>query len=235
MQKRKYTASGVKWSFWLHEAERTAELLNKGWTFDRIRTACKEENLYDASTPARGEMIFHTVRTRLKLLMQAEGYRRYEKNRMPDDAVESGSSVQGAPSAPDRSAGQSRALNLFLTSGLESRKLMNLTGILLQDSLLFDFTYEVIREKIIMGTELAETDFRQFFNEKQVQSDIVAKWTEPTIRRLTWYYRTILSEAGVITSGSGAWKVRKAIPDKKLEQFWKSSGLDPVYRALTGA
>lgn len=128
MQKRKYTASGVKWSFWLHEAERTAELLNEGWSFDRIRTACREENLYDASTPARGEMIFHTVRMRLELLMQAEGYRLYEKDRMSDDAVESGSSVQGAPSAPDRPAGQSRALNLLLTSGLESRKLMNLTG-----------------------------------------------------------------------------------------------------------
>lgn len=235
MQKRKYTAGGVKWSFWLHEAERTAELLNEGWSFDRIRTACREENLYDASTPARGEMIFHTVRTRLELLMQAEGYRRYEKDRMSDDAVESGSSVQGAPSEPDRSAGQSRALNLLLTSGLESRKLMNLTGILLQDSLLFDFTYEVIREKIIMGTELAEMDFRQFFNEKQIQSDIVAKWTEPTIRRLTRYYRTVLAEAGVIASEGSAWNVRRAIPDKQIEQFWKSYGLDPVYRALTGA
>lgn len=235
MQKRKYTASGVKWSFWLHEAERTAELLNEGWSFDRIRTACREENLYDASTPARGEIIFHTVRTRLELLMQAEGFRCYEKDRMPDDAVESGSSVQGVPFAQDGSAGQSRALNLLLTSGLESRKLMNLTGILLQDTLLFDFTYEVIREKIIMGTELAEADFRQFFNEKQIQSDIVARWTEPTVHRLIGYYRTILSEAGLIVSENGAWRVRRAIPEKKLEQFWKSSGLDPVYRALTGA
>lgn len=235
MQKRKYTAGGVKWSFWLHEAERTAELLDKGWTFERIRTACKEENLYDASTPARGDLIFHTVRTRLELLMQAEGYGRYEKESMSDDVVGSSNSVQGAPPAPGRSTGQSCALNLFLTSGLESRKLMNLTGILLQDSLLFDFTYEVIREKIIMGTELAEADFRQFFNEKQIQSDIVAKWTEPTIRRLTRYYRTVLTEAGVITSVGSAWNVRRAIPDKKIEQFWRSSGLDPVYRALTGA
>ena len=154
---------------------------------------------------------------------------------MSDDAVGSSSSVHGAPPAPDRSTGQSCALNLFLTSGLESRKLMNLTGILLQDSLLFDFTYEVIREKIIMGTELAEADFRQFFNEKQIQSDIVARWTEPTVHRLIGYYRTILSEAGLIVSENGAWRVRRAIPEKKLEQFWKSSGLDPVYRALTGA
>ena len=46
------------------------------------------------------------------------------------------------------------------------------------DTLFFDFVYEVIREKMIVGSnELTDSDVRVFFKDKQQQNEKVAGWT----------------------------------------------------------
>lgn len=61
------------------------------------------------------------------------------------------------------------------------------------DTLFFDFVYEVIREKMILGSnEYADSDVRIFFKNKQVQDEKVAGWTEATIKRLGTCYKTML-------------------------------------------
>ena len=43
------------------------------------------------------------------------------------------------------------------------------------DTLFFDFVYEVVREKLILGVdELTDSDIRVFFKDKQTQSEKIA-------------------------------------------------------------
>ena len=53
---------------------------------------------------------------------------------------------------------------IFLSSDLATQKLFVLTAALLHDTLFFDFVYEVVREKMILGSdELTDADIRIFF------------------------------------------------------------------------
>ena len=64
---------------------------------------------------------------------------------------------------------------IFLSSDLATQKLFVLTAALLHDTLFFDFVYEVVREKMILGSdELTDADIRIFFKNKQEQSEKVA-------------------------------------------------------------
>jgi len=124
---------------------------------------------------------------------------------------------------------------LFENSDLSTQKLIALIAIMQTDSLFFDFVYEVYREKLLMGSdELADSDIRIFFKDKQLQSEKVAKWTDYTIKRLGTCYKTMLMEAGLTDRSSGNRKILKPILDKALEECLKSNGMDLVIYALTG-
>ena len=124
---------------------------------------------------------------------------------------------------------------LFENSDLSTQKLIALIAIMQTDSLFFDFVYEVYREKLLMGSdELADSDIRIFFKDKQLQSEKVAKWTDNTLKHLRICYKTMLMEAGLTDRSSGNRKILKPILDKALEEGLKSNGMDLVIHALTG-
>ena len=80
---------------------------------------------------------------------------------------------------------------IFLSSDLATQKLFVLTAALLHDTLFFDFVYEVVREKMILGSdELTDADIRIFFKNKQEQSEKVASLQDYTLRRLGSCYKT---------------------------------------------
>jgi hypothetical protein len=57
---------------------------------------------------------------------------------------------------------------VFLFSDLASQKLFALVAAMANDTLFFDFVYEVIREKMIIGNNtLSDSDVRIFFKDKQ--------------------------------------------------------------------
>ena len=87
---------------------------------------------------------------------------------------------------------------LYTESDVSTQKLYALAGCMAQDTLFFDFMYEVIREKMIIGTNvLTDADIRIFFKGKQAQDETVAKWTEQTMDRLGKTYKSYLYEAGL--------------------------------------
>ena len=76
-----------------------------------------------------------------------------------------------------------------------------LTAALLHDTLFFDFVYEVVREKMIIGSdELTDADLRIFFKNKQEQSEKVASFQDYTLHRLGSCYKTQLYESGLLES-----------------------------------
>lgn len=83
-------------------------------------------------------------------------------------------------------AGRIRSLDqsfipFFLSGDLATQKLYALIAAMAYDTLFFDFVYEVIREKMIVGSnELTDSDVRVFFKDKQQQNKKVAGWTDAT-------------------------------------------------------
>lgn len=124
---------------------------------------------------------------------------------------------------------------LFEKSEMSTQKIIVLISIMLTDSLFFGFVYEVYRDKLIIGSdELADSDIRIFFKNKQLQNERVANWTDYTLKRLGTCYKTILLEAGLTGSRIGTRKILKPILDKSLEECLKNNGMDLFIDALTG-
>ena len=126
---------------------------------------------------------------------------------------------------------------LFVDSDVSTQKLYALTGSFAHDTLFFDFMYEVVREKMIIGTSiLTEADIRIFFKDKQAQDENVAKWTDQTLQRLGRSYKTQLFEAGLLDDQARATerKILKPILDPVFKHWLEDYGYGQVARALEG-
>lgn len=126
---------------------------------------------------------------------------------------------------------------LFLSSDLATQKLFALVAALACDTLFFDFVYEVVREKMILGIdELTDADIRIFFKDKQAQSEKVAALQDYTLHRLGSCYKTQLMEAGMLDDRrtSSTRKILRPILDTEFEHWLWEHGYGIMVNALTG-
>ena len=124
---------------------------------------------------------------------------------------------------------------VFESCDLASQKLFALVAAMTYDVLFGEFVYEVLREKLIIGSnELAESDIRIFFNNKQQQDDKVADWTDATLKRLGATYKSLLYEAGVISKAKNVREIYKPLPDPAMERWMKDQGMNYQLKAITG-
>ena len=124
---------------------------------------------------------------------------------------------------------------VFEVCDLASQKLFALVAAMTYDVLFGEFVYELVREKMIIGSnELADSDIRVFFNNKQQQDDKVAKWTDATVKRLGVTYKSMLYEAGVTNKAMNVRKIYKPLPDPAMERWMKDQGMNYQLKAITG-
>lgn len=198
MERREYSAGGVKHSFWFMEFRKMILLLITGKTFEEIKKLNQDENIFAAPTEMRANQIFNTVSARASLL--------------------------------DKSFYQ-----IFVDSDVSTQKLFNLVAVMAYDTLFAEFVYEVIREKMIIGSnEFADSDIRVFFKNKQLQDEKVATWTDATLKRLAGYYKTLLFEAGLTDKGKTTRKILKPILDPAMQNWLLDNDLEYMLKALTG-
>lgn len=198
MDKKRYSASAVKVSFWFAEFRKVMQMLGRGYGMSEIKERNLRENIFSASTPLRAKQIFQMVSGRV-LALDAD------------------------------------ICALFLSSDLATQKLIALVAAMAYDELFFDFVYEVVREKMIMGNDqLMDSDIRVFFKEKQEQDERVARWTDATFVRLAKCYKTMLYEAGVINKDVGARKINPPIVDPQLQGWLEDHGMTRYAKALMG-
>lgn len=125
--------------------------------------------------------------------------------------------------------------SIFMESDIATQKLFALAGIMANDTLFFDFVYEVIREKMILGSnEYTDSDVRIFFKNKQVQNEKVAGWTEATIRRLGTCYKTMLFEAGMTDKGKTVRAIKQPILDPVFSHWLIENGMEQIDHAIAG-
>ena len=125
--------------------------------------------------------------------------------------------------------------SVFVDGDLATQKLINLTATMAQDTLFFDFVYEVVREKMIIGSnEFTDSDISIFFKNKQIQDKKVEKWTNATIARLGRSYKTMLFESGITDKGKTTRKIYKPILDPEWKQWLEDNDMKPIAKALMG-
>ena len=140
------------------------------------------------------------------------------------------STVSGRIKALDESF-----IPVFMTGDLATQKLVALIAAMAYDTLFFDFVYEVIREKLMLGSnELKDSDVRVFFKDKQQPNEKVAAWTDATLVRLGRCYKTMLYEAGVIDKAKSARKIFRPILDPELTRWLEKNDMAIYIKALTG-
>lgn len=124
---------------------------------------------------------------------------------------------------------------VFLNGDVSAQKIFNLAAVMVNDTLFFDFVYEVIREKMIIGSnEYTPGDLNIFFKDKQLQSEKVAGWTDATFTRLARNYKMFLFEAGMTDKGKDARKIFRPILEPDMERWLLDSGMEPVVKAFLG-
>ena len=124
---------------------------------------------------------------------------------------------------------------IFEACDLASQKLFALVAAMTYDVLFGELVYELVREKMIIGSnELADSDLRIFFKDKQQQSEKAAAWTEATIKKLMVSYKSMLYEAGVTNKAKNVREIYKPLPDPAMERWMQDQGLTYQLKAITG-
>lgn len=110
-------------------------------------------------------------------------------------------------------------LPMFVFGDPATQKLFCLLGCMGNDTLFFDFCYEVIREKVQLGVNaFSDADIRLFFKDKQSQDEKVAEWTDYTLKRLGSYYKICCMKPGSPTTA----KPSAATPSPSLTVNWNT-------------
>lgn len=129
-----------------------------------------------------------------------------------------------------------KLIDLLLRTDVSTAKLIVLVSAMATDRLLFEMVYEVYRPKIRLGEDaLKDSDLNIFFSSKAGQSDLIAGWTEATIKKLKGTYAKILAEAGLLRiKGRNDREILRVYVDPELRQVLLSEGMSSYYFAMTG-
>lgn len=133
-----------------------------------------------------------------------------------------------------------KALDDFLIDKLangeiDTSKQIVVYAIMKTDRLLFEFMYEVFREKILLRDfTLQDKDFNIFFDRKKEQSERVASWDDYTFYKLKQVYIRILFEAGFIKNQKNDREITKPIVEEDVAYHLKEIGDTKYLNALTG-
>ena len=128
-------------------------------------------------------------------------------------------------------------LTMFmLKTDINTAKLIALVGAMAADSLFFELMYEVFREKLRLGEEdFKDSDLNIFFSVKEMQSQIVAGWTEATRKKLKSTYTKFLIEAGLLREvGYRDRKVVRPYIDQDLREILLRNHMEKYLFTLTG-
>lgn len=124
---------------------------------------------------------------------------------------------------------------LFYNVDLDTQKLINLIGIILNDKLLGEYIYTSYRKNIMMGIdEYDNSSTRNFLADKAAISEDVEKFSDVTKKRMVGAYRTYLYEAGLLEEVEGKTKYKKIFLNYNLEKELIANNREVYVKALKG-
>ena len=195
-------------------------------------------NDYSASA-VKHQFWFNEFRQTVKLLNDGRSFEEIRNLVMEDNLYSASSTARAKQIYATVSARinelDSSFYRVFSYADLQTQKMFTLIAAMAYDTLLFEVVYELIRDKMILGSnEITEKEFVRFIEDKQRQDSRAASWTEETCKRLAGTYKSILFEAGVLDSNKGDRKILKPIIDIELSDWLSNHGMEIYIKALTG-
>lgn len=123
----------------------------------------------------------------------------------------------------------------LIKTDVNTAKIIVFISAMVMDLLLFEFVYEVYRDKLRMADyELKDIDFNVFFTNKSKQSEKIAGWTDSTIAKIKQTYSRYLFEAGLIEGTNKNKKICRAYIDQDLRDILIRSNMEKYLYAVTG-
>lgn len=125
---------------------------------------------------------------------------------------------------------------LLLQGDVSTAKLVVLISAMASDRLYFEFMHDVYRRKLQLGEEeLKDSDWNIFFESKADQSELIAGWTEATVKKIKNSYTNYLLDAGMICKeGSRRKVITKPYIDPDLRQILRQESMEGYLYTLTG-
>ncbi|MEG0944876.1 MAG: DUF1819 family protein, partial [Angelakisella sp.] len=122
----------------------------------------------------------------------------------------------------------------LITCDLASAKLLVLLSIVKTDLLFFEFMYTVYKPAVVLGERvLSQRAINVFFDQKIVQSEVVAAWSESAVSKLKQTYVKLLIEAGMLDSAKEK-RISVPLVDYRLQERLIQTGFGTYLGTLTG-
>lgn len=114
-------------------------------------------------------------------------------------------------------------------------KVLVLIALMRSDKLFFEFVYEVVQEKILIGENcLTNVDLDTFFEYKATQSEKVAGWSAKTVSNLKHAYVRMLFEANILQTNKNPRPISVPILDSRIEDVLRENQMNMYLAAITG-
>lgn len=126
-------------------------------------------------------------------------------------------------------------LGELVKADVNSAKLIVFIATMATDLLLFEFVYEIYREKLRMNDEkLEDIDFNVFFTNKAKQSTKVIGWSDSVIAKMKATYARYMYEAGLIEGTKDNKKICKVYIEPEIAETLIGSNMEKYLYAMTG-
>jgi hypothetical protein len=123
----------------------------------------------------------------------------------------------------------------IFSADVKTSKILILISIMKTDKLFFEFMHESFRNKVITGGKFIEKkDLNIFFDDKMFQSEIVASWSQSTIKHLKTDYVRVLKNAGIVKVEDGKNEIVVPVIDYNVELDIRNNELGPYLNVITG-
>ncbi len=124
---------------------------------------------------------------------------------------------------------------MIITSDISTAKIIVFIGCMATDRLLFEFVYELYREKLFLGENaLSDADLNIFFKNKQDQSEKVAGMSDTSIKKLKQTYCKYMFECGLLAGKPTEKMISRPFIDQELRYELQSNAMEKYLFALTG-
>ena len=124
---------------------------------------------------------------------------------------------------------------LFFKVDVGTQKVINLLSVMQTDKLFFEYVYNSYRNDMLLGTqEYNSNAVKKFLDEKSLQNEEVAKFTESTKKRMKGSYGNYLKEAGLLEENNGKILYKKIYLDYELEKILEENKMEVYIKALKG-
>lgn len=126
-------------------------------------------------------------------------------------------------------------IKLFPQLDVQNQRIVTMISIMNTNKLIANFMYESYRTELITGDRLIDSrEYMAFFNKKQSENLEIAKWTEPTIKRMKGIVKTFLRDAGLVEEREGKDYLKRPQLNSQLRQLLINNGQQVTIDSLTG-